>query len=108
MFKKTSPANYRPDAEDGIVLITDGEPRGKRNTMQLTKQQAQNLKNENVSIVVVGAGRQSENPRFQRTLMDLATSPDYFVISRFDELDDILDKLVTQSCIKSGRLFATV
>lgn len=108
MFKKTSPANYRPDAEDGIVLITDGEPRGKRNTMQLTKQQAQNLKNENVSIVVVGAGRQSENPRFQRTLMDLATSPDYFVKSRFDELDDILDKLVTKSCIKSGRLFATV
>ena len=58
MFKKDSPANFRRDVGDVILLITDGEPRGKVYTPQLTMQYAKDLKDKNVLIVAAGIGRQ--------------------------------------------------
>ena len=68
MFKKDSPANFRRDVGDMILLITDSEPRGKRDTLQLTKQYAKDLKDKNVLIVGAGIGRQT-------VLINLSTSP---------------------------------
>ena len=104
MFKENSPVNFRRDVGDVILLITDGEPRGKSDTLQLTMQYAKDLKDKNVLIVAAGIGRQSENVEFQKVLINLATSRDFFVKAPFDELD-IVDKLVDMSCIKPGRLY---
>lgn len=103
MFKKTSPLNFRRDVNDVIVLITDGVPRGKRNSSPLAKQYAKDLKNRKVLIVTAGVGRQSENANFQRVLMDLATSPDFFIKASFNQLGGVVDKVVEMSCIKPGR-----
>ena len=70
MFKTTSPANFRPDVDDVIVLLTDGEPRGKRDTPKLTMQYGQELKDRNISMVVAGVGRESEKPKFQQVHVD--------------------------------------
>ena len=94
--------------DDVIVLITDGQPTGKWNTKQLTMDYAQDLKNRNILIVAAGVGRESEKPEFQQVLINLATSKDFFVKAQFDNLDDILDKLVAKSCIKPGRCFFAI
>ena len=104
MFKKDSPANFRRDVGDVILLITDGEPRGKTDTPQLTTQYAKDLKDKNVLIVVAGIERQSDDVELQTVLINLATSRDFFVKAQFDKLDDIVGKLVEMSCIKPGRL----
>ena len=103
MFTKTGPANFRTDVDDAIVLLTDGEPRGKTDTLQLTIQYAQELKEKNILIVAAGVGRQSDNAEFQKVLSELATSSDFFVKAKFDQMNNILDKLVAKSCIKPGR-----
>ena len=108
MFKKDSPANFRRDVGDVILLITAGEPRGKNKTKQLTMQYANHLKDKNVLIVAAGIGRQSENVKLQNVLINLATSRDFFVKAQFDELDDIVNKLVEMTCIKPGRLYISV
>ena len=54
-------------------------------------------------MVVAGVGRNSEDPEFQKVLINLATSQDFFFKAQFDHLDDILDKLVAKSCTKPGR-----
>ena len=103
MFTKTGPANFRPDVDDAIVLLTDGEPTGKSNTKQLTMEYAQELKEKNILIVAAGVGHQSDNAEFQEVLSELATSSDFFVKAKFDEMNNILNKLVAKSCIKPGR-----
>ena len=108
MFTKTGPANLRPEVGDAVVLITDGEPYGKKNTPELTKQYAKDLKDRNVLIVAVGIGPRSENEKFQNVLLDLATSRDYFVKAQFDKLGHILDMLVVRSCVRAGRLFYAI
>ena len=105
MFKENSPVNFRRDVGDVILLITDGEPRGKSDTLQLTMQYAKDLKDRNVLIVAPGIGRQSDYAEFQRVLSELATSSDFFVKAKFDQMNNILDKLVDMSCIKPGRLY---
>ena len=102
IFQKKSPLNNRQNVDDVIVLITDGEPRGKRNTPELTKQYAQDLKDREIVLVTAAVGPQSETPKFKQLLRGLATSPDYFFKAQFDEMDAILGKLVAKSCIKPG------
>ena len=66
-------------------------------------QYAQDLKDRDVLMVVAGVGRNSEDEQFQKVLIKLATSPDVFFKAQFDHLEDILDKLVSKSCVKPGR-----
>ena len=54
-------------------------------------------------MVVAGVGRNSEDPKFQEVLINLATSRDSFFKARFDNLDNILNKLVAKSCVQPGR-----
>ena len=103
MFKTNSPRNYRPNVDDVIVLITDGEPRGQPNSRQLTKQFAQDLKERKIVLLTAAVGPQSENAKFRELLQELATSPDYFFKAKFDYMETILEKLVWQSCTKPGK-----
>ena len=100
MFTKTGPENFRTDVNDTILLITDGEPNS--NTMEYTKQYAKELKDKNILIVTTGVGSKSENETFQKVLIELATSQDFFVKAKFDKLDDILETLVARSCVEPG------
>ena len=53
IFSGENPSNNRPDVDDVVVTITDGEPRGRSNTLQLTKEYANDLKEK--GILIVGA-----------------------------------------------------
>lgn len=103
VFKETG----RPDVEDVIVLITDGEPLGKSNTEELTKQYAQDLKESNILIVAAGVGEKSKTAKFRGVLMELATSQDFFIEAQFDQMDKILKHLV-EKCIKPGRSYFAI
>ena len=102
MFTKTSPENFRTDVNDAILLITDGEPNGNKTTMEHTKQYAKELKDKNIRIVTAGVGRKSENETFQKVLIELGTTKDFYFKATFDKLDDILEKLVKRSCVEPG------
>ena len=102
IFAKPNPQNFRPNIEDVVVLITDGEPRGKRNTPKETTKEANRLKNKEVRIITAGVGRQSENSKFIKILQELATSPEYFVKAQFDKMDEIMSTLIQKSCIQPG------
>ena len=98
MFKESSPANYRPNVDDVIVLITDGIPNGVRDAEDLTKKHAQELKDRNIVIFTVGVGSLAK--KHEDLLIDLATSSEHFVYKTgFHKLEDLLlDKLVPKSC----------
>ena len=97
MFKESSPANYRPNVDDVIVLITDGVPNGLADAENRTMKYAQKLKDRNIVIITVGVGSLAK--RYEHVLIDLATSDDRFVyVTGFHMLEDLLDKLVTKSC----------
>ena len=97
MFKESSPANYRPNVDDVIVLITDGVPNGIDDAENRTMKYAQKLKDRNIVIITVGVGSLAK--RYEHVLIDLATSDDHFVyVTGFHTLKDLLDKLVTKSC----------
>ena len=70
--------------------------------MEHTKQYAKELKDRNILIVTAGVGSNSENEKFQKVLIELATSKDFFVKAKFDKLDDILETLVASSCVEPG------
>lgn len=102
IFSKASPKNHRPKIADVIILITDGEPRGKSNTVELTKQYAKDLKDKGVLFVTAAVGPQSEKREFAKLLKGLATAPDYFLKAQFDNMEQILGTLVAKSCIPPG------
>lgn len=86
-----------------MVLITDGEPRGRSNTTELTKKYAKELKDKGVLFVTAAVGPQSENPEFAKLLKEVATSPDFFLNVQFDSMDEMLGTLVAMLCIKPGK-----
>ena len=105
IFTKSSPLNHRPNVDDVIVLITDGEPWGKRNTPQLTQQYAQDLKYRKVLLITAGIGPQSDRKQVKLLLEVLATSSEHFLKAKFDEMYkiDLFGVLVAQSCLVSGK-----
>ena len=95
--------NYRRNIDDVVVLITDGQPRGRRNTLELTKRYATELKERKVLLVTAAIGPKSEQQQFKKILKELATSPEFFLKAQFDNMDQILRTLVAKSCIKPGK-----
>ena len=98
IFSGENPSNNRPDVDDVVVIITDGEPRGRSNTLQLTKEYANDLKEK--GILIVGAAVGPDRRKFKHILEELATSSKYVLDADFNQMDDILAKLVASSCIK--------
>ncbi|CAB3991507.1 Hypothetical predicted protein [Paramuricea clavata] len=102
IFSKDSPKNHRQEIADVVVLITDGKPQGKSNSIALTKQYAKDLKDKGVLLVTAGVGPNSKKTEFKNLLKKLATSPDYFLQAEFDNMKAILNTLVARSCTKPG------
>ena len=98
IFPADNPSNHRPNVDDVVIIITDGEPRGKRNTPQKTREYANELKDK--GILVVGAAVGPDRKKFVHILEELATSPKHVLEADFEQMDDILAKLVASSCIK--------
>ena len=101
IFSAKNPSNNRPGVDDVVVIITDGEPRGRRNTLQMTKQYANDLKEKGVLVVAAAVGPDRKN--FRHILDELATSTNYVLEADFTQMDGILAKLVASSCIKPGK-----
>ena len=102
-FKEENQKNHRSDIDDVVVLITDGEPFGRRDTLNETIRYANMLKKKNVRLITAGVGSKSEKPEFIKILKELATSPKYFLKAKFDEMDKILSKLIASTCVKPGK-----
>jgi uncharacterized protein YegL len=101
IFADENPSNNRPGVDDVVVIITDGEPRGKRDTLEMTKKYASDLKDKGVLVVAAGVGPDRKN--FKHILEELATSPKYVLEADFTQMDGILAKLVASSCIKPSK-----
>ena len=100
---KENPKNHRSDIDDVVVLITDGEPFGRRDTLNEAIRYANMLKKKNVRLITAGAGSKSEKPEFIKILKELATSPQFFLKAKFDEMDKISSKLIANTCVKPGK-----
>lgn len=87
-----------------MVIITDGAPRGRTDTPRLTMQYANELKEKGV--LVVGAAVGPDRRKFLHILEELATSPKYVLEADFNQMDDILAKLVATSCIKPSKIIS--
>ena len=101
IFRNENPSNNRPDVEDVVVIITDGEPRGRRDTLEMTKKYAKELKDKGVLVVAAAVG--PDRRKFKHILEELATSPEMVLEADFEHMDGILAKLVASSCMKPGR-----
>lgn len=122
IFPEKSPKNKRPVIADAVMLITDGEPHGKRNVKEDTMKQAQKLKDKNVNITVAAISRY-EGSEKQKKLVSymekLATSPKHVFNATYDNVETLLGALVkttcaapvnpgTCSCFKSDPLIRTI
>ena len=85
------------------MLITDGEPRGRRDTPEETRKYANMLKKKDIRLITAGVGSQSEKPEFIKILRELATSPKFFLKAKFNEMDKIMSKLIASTCVKPGK-----
>ncbi|CAB4044650.1 Hypothetical predicted protein, partial [Paramuricea clavata] len=111
-FPLTSPENYRSDAGDVVLIITDGEPirrpgedtfgsKYKSNSngeRMLAKDRAQNLRGRD--IVVFGLRIRTEDTlsKFRSDIKEWSTKGKYFEANK-DSLQRILDELTNVSCI---------
>ena len=100
IFTANSPRNNRPDVDDVVIIITDGEPRGKWNSKEVALRYAGLLKDKGV--LIVGAAVGPNRKKFKHILEQLATSKRYTLDADFQNMDAILGKLVESSCIKPG------
>ena len=92
-----SPENHRKNADDVIVLITDGEPSGSRAIME-SKRYARILKSERkVLIVGVGVGKIAE-PKLTQILRDISSPGQTLTEANFKEFNKIMGHLVAKSC----------
>lgn len=84
--------NHRPDREDVIILVTDGQPFGGKNSKQLAIDHAKKLKDKHIQIV--GLGFADVNMETLKAI----SSPGKAVMGTVDNIDKELEKLVAGSC----------
>ena len=108
-FKRRNPENYRVDAGDVILLITDGAPnpdytgyrsprRRKLDQKRMADEYSGMLKNNSVLIVGLAAGRPERVAEFKPFLKTWATSPDLVFEAQLDTLHIVLNELVDTLC----------
>ena len=100
VFSQVSPLNARPNVADVAILMTDGEPRGRRKNDQLNLalKYSSSLKNKSILIVGIAVGYPSIVKKFYQVILTMATSRSTMFNSEFDDLDKILNQLVDASC----------
>ena len=99
--------NHRPEIADVILLLTDGEPRAKKNTLitvqeNLAEACSASLKDDKgVKIIGLAVGSPQVLSRFLH-FIEKWSSKDSVFSARKDELDNVLDGLVAKTCIDPG------
>ncbi|XP_028413280.1 uncharacterized protein LOC114535182 isoform X2 [Dendronephthya gigantea] len=97
VYPKNSPENNRKDADDVIVLITDGSPRGTKTVLEDTLAYADELKKKGVLIIGVGVGQNIDENKFWNILKEIA-SPGQATRVKFNQFQSIKNSLVKRSC----------
>ncbi|XP_046839250.1 uncharacterized protein LOC124433514 [Xenia sp. Carnegie-2017] len=100
IFKKNSPLNNRQKIADVVLLITDGEPRGKKEGDELKDayKYSSAMKDKDILIVGVAVGDPIIVKKFKPVIQKMSTSEKTTFDSEFDSLDKILSHLVDASC----------
>lgn len=94
IFEDISPLNHRPDIDDVILLVTDGEPRGSRNTKADTLAEAEYLKAKGVRIIGV---RLAHYPVHSDFIKNVSTD-DQSIETTFDDIGNTVDRIVLGFC----------
>jgi uncharacterized protein YegL len=98
-----SPANNRPDVDDVILIITDGEPYGNvDNIIEETVKNANIAKEKNIKIVAAAVGNEGVRKTFKPTIDRIATSDKLVVEADFNSIDKIRPMLISKTCSKPG------
>ncbi|XP_046864510.1 uncharacterized protein LOC124458761 isoform X3 [Xenia sp. Carnegie-2017] len=100
IFKKNSPLNNRPNIADVVLLITDGEPRGRKvgDELKDAYKYSSAIKDKDILIVGVAVGDPSIVKKFKPVIKKMSTSEKTTFDSKFDSLDKILSQIVDASC----------
>ncbi len=115
-LSKVSPANYRPDVADAVLIFTDGQPirrKGedtfgdkysdrRRGECLLAKDRAKDLRDREVTVVGLGIGTQSTLDRFKDDMKNWSTDGKYFVADK-EHLESVMSELISASCIDPGK-----
>lgn len=98
MFPKSSPLNARTNIADVVMILTDGEPRGKRRNDQLNLaiQHSSLMKKRDILIVGIAVG--PNRNQFKNDIVKMSTNSSMVFDAEFDGLDRIIDKVVDASC----------
>ena len=82
----------RPEVEDILIVFTDGATRDQRVAVKY----ADKMKQRGVHIIGIAAGSKRED--FKGQLEEIASSPDDLFMVEFDQLQDVIHKLVNKVC----------
>lgn len=98
VFPKSSPLNARSNIADVVMILTDGEPRGKRRNDQLNLalQHTSSMKKKDILIVGIAVGPQRD--KFKDQIIKMSTNSSMVFDAEFDDLDKIIDNVVDASC----------
>lgn len=102
VFPQKNPLNNREDADDLIILITDGKPQGTSTVVEDTFANAEKLKKKGILIIGVGVGRQIEDPKFWDILQKIS-SPGQAIRVKFENFQSIKSTLIRSSCQLKGK-----
>ena len=97
VFPYDNPRNRRTDAEDVVILITDGHPQGIHNAVSEAEKEAETLKDKNVLIIGVAVGDAITRSSYMRVLERLS-SPGQTLKSAFEDINVIINTLVDKTC----------
>ena len=103
MFTQESPKNNRPDIDDVVAIITDGNPWGVENVLEKTMKNANLIKEKGIVIVGAAVGSEAMRAQFRPKLEAMATSAEYVVQADYKDIDTIRSKLIENTCMKPSK-----
>ena len=107
---------YRSDVSDVVMLFTDGQPIRRRGEDTfgekyksnrygeglLAADRAQSLKDKDVTVVGLAVGSEGTLSQFRDAIKEWSSPGKYFEATK-DTLQNIMDELISASCIDPGK-----
>lgn len=90
----------RPDVKDILILFTDGNA----HDLPVAREQAKRMKERNITLVTIGAGKDDSLMKFKKELEEMASGPEYSMTVNFDELEVFAQKAFPLVCRYLRRL----
>ncbi|XP_028411883.1 collagen alpha-1(VII) chain-like [Dendronephthya gigantea] len=98
VFTQNNPRNNRPDIDDVVVIITDGNPWGVEGVLAKTIANASRIKAKGIEIVGAAVGSPEMRDRFKANLIRMSTSEEHVVETDYKDIDTIRSKLIQTTC----------